>query len=549
MYKKLLYIVIFVLAIASFVVCAPMVYRQHRYSEEIDSLFKALDREIGRRPVYTADRNQQLAATFAELENVPDDTLRYAINNRLYKLLFKYDHKAIKKVLNHNVAIASRLKDPVRQAQSLIRLAYIYAHETPDHEIDLLLKDIEPSTLPDSLQFDYYNVLYYNASARRKMYDSALEEKYTALSDGYLKKLLEVAARLDPRTSLSAQRILATYDRIRIDAICELKSFLDRPEITPQSPEYAMATYQLGRLYAAEGDDENSIVYFIKSAISDIQNCLKDHGALYILARRLYNDGDLRQAYSYVQISMKDAKDILSARMLSNATDIFIIIYDAFEEMKRRETRSLFAIIALFFVLIGVAFTVSILIKRHATRLSKALLDLEEMNDKYKQSIERLTRVSEMKEKYLVQFLTLGATYIENKEQLKKRILKQVRNGSLENIEKLVDMNDFADQDLRIFYNLFDASILQIFPNFVEKINALLQPEHALRMKNPNELTLELRILAMLTLGINDTALIAQYMRASVTTVYTYRSRIRRMAKNPDDFEQEVAGIDKTQVN
>lgn len=516
------------------------------YPRETDSLLKVLDREIEMRPVYLERRDKAIASLFDRLASAADDTVRYSVNSELYGLLLKYDHVTLKKVLADNIAIADSLRDPIRRAQSTIRLAYIYSLETASDEIENMLADIVPGQLPDSLQYEYYRTLYQNGKSQSRLYDSAFKERLECRTTAAYENMCKVIRRLDDRPAFAD--LYLTYPYRGREAIRSLNDFIARPDITPSTPEYAMATYRLYRIYESEGEEEKALNACIRSAISDVRNSLKDHSSIYILAKKLFDAGDIERAYSYVRISIRDAKDIMSGHMLANATDIFIIVHSALEEMAKQNMRTMRTLIAAAALLALAAFAAFIVIRRHAARLAAALSALETMNAKYRTAVEQLMRVSEMKEKYLVQFLTLGSTYMENKEVLRSKILKQVRNGNLSNIEKLLKDNDFTNADAKTFYELFDAAVLQIFPDFITEVNNLLKSEYALKPKSPTELTLELRILAMITLGIDDSASIAQYMRSTITTVYTYRSRIRCHAEDPDNFETAVAEIGRISI-
>ena len=55
--------------------------------------------------------------------------------------------------------------------------------------------------------------------------------------------------------------------------------------------------------------------------------------------------------------------------------------------------------------------------------------------------------------------------------------------------------------------------------------------------------TTELRVLALLRLGITDNQKIADILRSSITTIYTYRSKIKSRAIDKDSFEDSIRAI------
>ena len=81
--------------------------------------------------------------------------------------------------------------------------------------------------------------------------------------------------------------------------------------------------------------------------------------------------------------------------------------------------------------------------------------------------------------------------------------------------------------ELNGFYEMFDNAFLQLYPRFVEEFNELLKPGSRIELKKGERLNTELRIFALIRLGINDSSRIASLLRYSVNTIYNYRARIK----------------------
>lgn len=513
---------------------------------QTDSLIGLLDSAIAIRPNLIKQKEDEIEYLTDSLAKCNSDSLRYEIYSSIYKLSLKFNYRKLHESIDSMQIIAERLGDKNRKWESLIRIANVLSLENPGTEVTRTLSEIDPVKLPPQLRYDYYSVLSYNYSVLSMISGNKFKSEYQQLTALNFQKRREAANKIEGSSHFS--ELYLTYSRDNQENINNLNRFLKRRDISVSDPAYAMAAFRLHFSYLNNGDTLNATKSLVKSAISDILNCTKDHSSMYVLARVLYEKGDLKRAYSYVQLSVKDAIETNSRQMLFNATNSFVIIHSAFMAYERQKIQMMWIIL---FAIIGTAagfIIATISIKRYSMKLEKALEELNKVNGKYKETVDELAITSNIKEKYLLQFLTLGSGYIESKETLKKKVMKLVRLGRTENIAGIVDINESTDPDLERFYELFDTTILEIFPGFTNKVNTLMLPEYQLKMKSHVELTLELRILALIALGINDSSLIAKYLRSSVTTIYTYRSKIRRHSIEPENFEENLSKIGKISI-
>ncbi|MEO4925190.1 DUF6377 domain-containing protein [Bacteroides uniformis] len=159
------------------------------------------------------------------------------------------------------------------------------------------------------------------------------------------------------------------------------------------------------------------------------------------------------------------------------------------------------------------------------------------------QNSKMLPLIDHIKEEYLGRFLSLSSSYISKMEEYRRILNKQAAAGKLEELYRTLKSDRFINQELKEFYHNFDVSFLKIFPNFVEEFNRLLPVEEQLHPKNEELLVTELRIFALIRLGITDSARIAEFLRYSITTIYTYRSKLKNKSLCKEDFEERVMKI------
>src|SRR5690606_37051395 len=150
----------------------------------------------------------------------------------------------------------------------------------------------------------------------------------------------------------------------------------------------------------------------------------------------------------------------------------------------------------------------------------------------------------QIKEEYLGRFLSLCSTYIDKLEKHHHALNVKAKKGSWDELNSILKSSQFIEDELKEFYDDFDTAFLNIFPNFIQQFNALLNKEGQIAPKRNEKLTIELRIFALIRLGITDSQKIAEFLRYSITTIYNYRSKFRNKSIVPrEEFENEIMKI------
>ena len=313
----------------------------------------------------------------------------------------------------------------------------------------------------------------------------------------------------------------------------------------------------LAFIYQSTGQREKQKEYLIKSAIADIRGVVKENNSLRALAELLYEEGQLQRADVYMKRSMEDA-NFYNARLRNvQASRMLPVIDHAYqvEKQKHQQVLQIFLVVTSLLTLF-LACAVWYVI-RQVKKLARARQDLLAMNEELKLLNERLTEVNQrqhetndslteanhIKEEYVGRFMGLCSTYIDKLEGYRRMLNKQAASGKVEELYKTLKSSRFIDEELKEFYQNFDNSFLSIFPDFVKRFNELLPEEERIIPKQDERLTTELRIFALIRLGITDSAKIAGFLRYSITTIYTYRSKLKNRSLCRDNFEEEVMKI------
>lgn len=300
-------------------------------------------------------------------------------------------------------------------------------------------------------------------------------------------------------------------------------------ELPEHSNEYAIAAAILANVLKTEGKTEESMKYYALSAISDLQGSVKENQSIYELSTSLYDMGDIDRAYKYIFASIEDAAFCNAQVRVYNASRFLPVIEAAHREEQIKHEHILWAYFAIVsLLLVGLAFTVLLLFKQ-VRKLSIARKKLRDAN---------MT-----KDEYMGQFLELCSIYMKRLDSFTKMVNRKLSSGQVEDLMKMTKSARFSEEQHKGFYHEFDIAFLKIYTTFVSDMNSLLRPEERIAIETPGMLTTELRIYALIRLGMEDSSKIAEFLRYSVNTIYTYRNKMKNKAINRATFEEDVMKI------
>lgn len=305
------------------------------------------------------------------------------------------------------------------------------------------------------------------------------------------------------------------------------KSLLNILSNTERSDNvYGMAAYQLAQVYRHEGNVEKSNVYLARASQSDIMGCVKEGIALPELAYWSYQEGELDNAFTYINFALEEANaGNIRMRLVSIAP--FMPLIDSAYRTKINDSRNLiFGYLICSVALLLIVAVLFIILMR----------TLRTMHRKER----KLASTSKKLEANISNFIGLCSNYASRLDQLAKLVTRKLNANQTADLLKQVSSGRFTEEDNEEFYRLIDKAILDIFPDFVERINELLEPDKQIFLKPDEMLSPELRIYAFVRLGVDQSNRIAQILHYSVNTVYSYRNRMRNRAMDRDNFDATV---------
>ncbi|MBQ0068768.1 MAG: hypothetical protein KBT09_03315 [Bacteroidales bacterium] len=306
----------------------------------------------------------------------------------------------------------------------------------------------------------------------------------------------------------------------------------------------------LGEVYRFMGNTEGAKYCYGMSAIIDKRQCNKTYTSLQNLAALLFDEGDTDHAYRYISLSMSDIREANAFSRLALVGEYLPIITTAYEKKQQAvaSRRTSFIIISSLAAIVMA--TLLVLLVRRTKKLTDLRLKLADNNNQLKTLNSALNNMNKaleesniIKEVYIGQLFNLCSNYIGQHENYRTSLMTKVKSGKIKDVEKMLNQSTSNSQLKELFKN-FDRVFLEIFPNFIDNFNSLLRPEEQLQPKSGELLSPELRIYALVRLGINDSTKIAEFLHYSVQTVYNYRQKTRNKAiVSRDEFIERVKSI------
>lgn len=528
-------------------------------SNRVDSLLLKLDQSIKKRPIYMEQKELRLAKLRRQLLQLISEEEHFAILGALLDEYRSFNTDSAFYVAEEREQIAMRLGNREYIDNARMNKADVLGMTGMYKEAMDLMRNIHAERLSKNLRLYYYHIYRTIYGLMADYAVTKYERKlYTELTDKYRDSLLLVNKdNLLIHTLIQSDQynVRNEYDK----AICLLTDYL------AQQKEYehdvAIYAYTLSESYRLKGDKEKEKEFLIVSAIADMTTAVREYISLRKLAILLYQEGDIERAYSYVKICMEDAAACNARLRKLEILEIFPIINDAYQQKTEKQQEqmkwTLASISMLSFFLLLAIFYVYKQMKRLAVA-RKEVIDtnkrLKELNEELHLSMHKLKEAnhsiaenSYLKEEYIGRYMDQCSVYLEKMDNYRRSLGKIAATGNVEELYKNIKSSKFIEGELKEFYANFDNTFLQMFPTFVEDFNALLTNDEQISLKTGERMNTELRIFALIRLGISDSVKIAQFLRYSVTTIYNYRTKVRNKAAGDRNLlEQEVMKIGKS---
>ena len=538
-----------------------------------ERLLSSLDSLLACQEVFVKTKEDRIGQLKKQYGQVKDVKERYAMNRLIYLEYRVYDADSALHYINKNIQLAHQTNNRTWEVISLLEQSFVLTSCGLLTEALKAVNEIRPEELPANLRSEYFGRLC-TLYSRLRDYSSEniqLSRRYNKLQKAYRDSVFHTATPNELRYWNC--RVWLYLGTPEIEAVKQALEH-NKQTLPDDNRKYSIATYNLSAIYRNQKNESKYLENLILSAMADIRCVNGDIGSLQEIAEYLFKHGEIDRAYNYIAYCSEKAMLFHNRVRIIKMSHLQNQINKAYQErdsiQQKRLRISLIALSLLFLVLISAI----LFIRKQMHRLEEANVKLDRTNQKLSVNMEALSAThhqleatnmqlnelnsqlkevnaqlqesNHVKEEYIGYIFNICSNYISKLEDYRKNIQRKLKVGQIEEIKKLTASSSLATNELKEFYQNFDEIFLRLYPNFVEDFNSLLIPEEQIVLKEGELLNTELRIHALIRLGITDSTKIAEFLHCSAQTIYNNRLRTRNKAAiSKEDFTYAVKKLGK----
>lgn len=561
---------------ALLLLCSLAVHGQNHTADfdgELRGLLEDVDNELDRAGQYSEARQNRIDELHKTLRKSNNDEQRYWLSRTLYNEYSFFNSDSAMAYVDSCSALAHRLgrKDWINESE--LNRSYILSATGLLDDATKALEKVDPSTLDHKQTIQYCERMLFIGTRK---YQYINDEKVTTAYPVELDSLIQHASGSlkpdDPeygwfigwanlKDSISAARVIP-----------EVKPIVDASQMNTRAD--AMNAWVLSKLYEYSGDPDKRLKYLLRSAMADIRTANKEIASLEEAAMILFQLGDIDHAQKYFEYSIECAlayKSRVRLNHLSEQRNLVVKSLGMRDNLRAQQSRRyIIGLSCILFILVLAIIYIALQmkqlrrsrralheantkLKQHVDTLQQTRTELAEANEKLSQlydstraSARELATVNEAKEKYIANIFGLCSSYINKLDDFRKNIYHMIVARRFDDVSRLTKSPDLSQSEIKELYANFDHIFLQIYPDFVNDFNTRLRPEERITLRHGESLNTELRIYALVRLGLDDSVKIAQFLHISVQTVYNTRLRTRNKAVIPkEQFAATVRSLGK----
>lgn len=497
--------------------------------KEVASMLKTLDSELEHRELYISRRRASIDSLKSVLKSGSISS-----SDRLSTLLMlgdmynAYNTDSAVSIYDKGARLARDLKqDSVAVRFELRRLTYLpllaFISQAEDE-----LSRIDFESLPEGLQEEYFDAarqMYFYIAAYYVNYPDVYD-RYMAKSHDAQKSLIGHLEEGSPRYMLNmGEYYYYNKEYSKTQALAML--LID--QLQPEDNLYARACHLLAEISKARGEHYAYEYYLALSAIADTRGATLEVASLQELGKTIYLNGDVQHAYDYLSVALSDAVECNAPLRILQSSQVLPIIERAHKAEIRSAHVRLYVIMVVMAVLLMILAITLYVLHRKNRQMNRMALRLEDANS--------------IKDVYISQFLNLCSIYMDKLTQFNKMVNRKITTGKIDDLLKITKQGKYIEEHSKEFYDVFDDAFLHIYPNFVSEVNKLLRPDEQIVLREGEKLNTDLRIIAFMRLGIEESSRIAQMLNYSVYTIYTYRNKLKNRAVSRETFESDLMNI------
>lgn len=522
--------------------------------QNIDTLLDQLDREVAAYPQTIAEKEaniQRLRESF-EVANFASE--KYLLCEKLFHEYEKFNGDSALFYAQAGIELAQKEGRRDWEIESQINRAQIYvARNVQPYATELIERIGDIDSIPEEIRPYFATVVLNNIVRRNREFKEGQKDLY----EQWCRDAWNKYSPFLPEENFKYPHLMFVMNPT--DSIEVTEELTKRIQLAgDDNDKKALLEYILALQLQAKGNQDGYVEHLIKSAIYDLKQCNRECQSLILLLNALgTNPKHLERTYRYAAVCEDNIityKD--TGRSLSLLTSQASIRKGYFHLISKQKTQLISALIIVI-ALLGCVIGLILLLRKKNKKLSLSYHELEAINGKLRNHISAETQLrtevekknqalkDEMRQRdrHFASTFFLCSNYIKQVKNFQKSITLTMRTGSLSAIKKAVEEPVLNENELHDLYQAFDKAYLDIHPDFIGLINELLAKNGQFNPKDDYLLSPELRVAALMSLGITDNNEIADFLHYTVQTIYNYRFKLRKAAQLPDAIENQIKNL------
>lgn len=508
-------------------------------------LLELLDSYIEKRDVYAKQKEEKLKQLKLRLRTADNNAARLAILDKIYREYYTYRYDSALVYADRGLALSQSDNDAYFTMLNRINRAAVLSTGGLYSQSEALLNKIGKEGVPPRLRQYYYYTFtwlynYWESFCDKSEFKDDLHKK----KHHYLK--LTVSATSNDNTALHAYlnaELAFMENPLGKNVLSLYTTALMHSPVN--SRVHASAAYCIARYYREIGKTPLYEKYIIEAAISDMVCPLKENLALQEFSTYLYKK-DAKyadHAARYIYCSMEDAKFYNNRLRMLEISNILPIIATANQEALAHKERIVRGMLAVVSFMSLVLFAMAFFGYKQNKWLARSRREVRSQNRQLTELNEKLIATNHRRETYMRLFMDISAVYIRKLIEYRKLVSRKIKANQAADLLKTINSYKLAEEEATTFHTRFDRAFIELYPGFVDELNALLLPEAQIELPSPNSLTTEARIYALMRLGVTDSQEIATLLFYSTQTIYNYKSAMRTRAINRDTFDEDISRL------
>ena len=518
-------------------------------------LRQKLDNLLEQRGVLIDNKNKDINRLKKHLATSENALKRLQTYEQLFEEYYVFQFDSAMTYLNKGIKLALETQNTYYYNSNVIRKAELLSIGGLYSEAVQEIEQVDTTALDKAQRFEYYFSLF-----RIHTYwaDFCNDKTYTPIHRSKAKNYLKKAMPFCDETDKSYEYYRGEYCVFVQNNPLSARSHYIKAikQLPPTSRFYAMSCFALSGSYANEGNTNKQEEFLLLSSIADVENCTMENFALQNLAMYIFehNKDDLDYAQRYIQTALEDAHFYNNRlRIIEISSKLPVIVSSYQQTLNQRNKVQMTAIIAISLLLLFLLFAVFYIVKQtkrlslqqqelqnNNNQLSELNTQQKELNTQLHDLNAVLVDTNRKRERLAKLYIDLCAKYIARLKKQQTLVKRKIKANQTSELLSQLSSERLSEEDAATFLSRFDKAFLDLYPGFTEELNNLLVPEGRIQNKSTDELTTEQRIMALIRLGVKESAEIADLLFYSPQTIYNYRSVLKGKAINKENFEEEV---------